>query len=138
MNIFATLNQNPVVLYGLIGSVAGAMMGGSKKKRTQAAVTFGAVGAAAGFFMDKSNAKRQTASIKKEVAAAAAVEAIEAAETAKESAMEGWGAYGHPANRPPKGSRAYHQARRRMKKRAAAAAPSQMGDLAMMAVPGVF
>ena len=85
MNIFATLNQNPVVLYGLIGSVAGAMMGGSKKARTQAAFTFGAVGAAAGFFMDKSNVKRQQAEIKKQVATQAAAEAVEAAGDAKRS-----------------------------------------------------
>jgi len=136
VNIFATLNQNPVVLYGLIGSVAGAMMGGSKKARTQAAFTFGAVGAAAGFFMDKSNAKRQQAQVKKQIAVEAAADAVEAAGDAKEAAMAGFGAYGSPANRPPKGSPAYHRARRMMKKRAAANTPAP--GVGMMAVPGVF
>lgn len=131
MNIFAMLNNNPVALYGLVGSVAGAMLGGSKKKRTQNALAFGAAGAAAGFFFDKSAQKKQQAAVRNVVAQEAAKEAIKEAvkaETAK-AEMAGWGGHrrGHP--RPPKGSRAYHQARQ------AWIAQSNVGA---MAVPGVF
>ena len=136
MNIFSALTQNPVVMYGLVGSIAGAMMGGSKKKRTQAAITYGTVGAAAGFFIDKSNQKKQQASVGKAIAITAAKRAVEEAAQADVAGFAGHRP-GHP--RPPKGSRAYHMARKKMKAyREQQNQQQNYAEVGMMAVPGVF
>ena len=113
MNIMEQLKRNPVLLYGIAGVFAGNLLGGSKKSRASQAVVYGSLGAAIGWFVNKGNQQQQKADISKVIAIESAATAEQAATVAAD-ATDGFGVvYLGRAGRPPRGSRAYHRARRR-------------------------
>tara|TARA_R110000824_G_scaffold45842_3_gene132352 strand:+ start:286 stop:693 length:408 start_codon:yes stop_codon:yes gene_type:complete len=110
MNVFEKLQQNPVMLYGAAGLLAGNLLGGSQKERTGQAVLYGALGAAVGWFVTKGREQASSAEVSEAEAMNEAQIADKAAMVA--NALNGWG--GPAGSRPQRGTRQYRHARRRL------------------------